>query len=83
MPLLVLLLWSRSGTFVHCITITLEFASLYFDAWSGAVVGLFERTCSFCTVLCVWPLDVGIFYVFCALFRLLNVGQKYNDIISL
>ena len=29
------------------------------------------------------PLDVGIFCVFCTLFRLPNVGQGYNDIISL
>ena len=32
---------------------------------------------------CAYPLDVGVFYVFCALFRLPNVGQGYNDIISL
>ena len=33
---------------------------------------------SYCTVLCAYPLDMGILYVFCALFRLPNVGQGYN-----
>ena len=44
------------------------------NAWCSGVVGLFGRPVSFCIVLCACPLDVGIFYVFCALFRLLNVG---------
>lgn len=44
------------------------------DAWSSGVAGLFGRTLSFCTVLCAWPLEVGIFCVFCAMFRLPNVG---------
>ena len=34
---------------------------------------------SFCTVLCVCPLDVGIICVFYALFRLPNVGQECNE----
>ena len=32
-------------------------------------------------VLCAYPLDVGIVYVFCALFSLLNVEGVYNDIL--
>ena len=38
------------------------------DAWSSGVVGLFGRSLSFCIVLCVCPLDMGIFSVFSALF---------------
>ena len=49
------------------------------DTWSGGVVGLFGRPLSCCTVLCAWPLDVGIFCVSCALFRLPIVGQGYNE----
>ena len=53
------------------------------DAWSGGVVGLFGGPVSCCTILCACPLDVGIFYVFGALFRLPNVGQGYNEHYSL
>ena len=53
------------------------------DAWSGGVVGLFGRLVSFCIVLCACPLDMGIFYVFCALFLLPNLGQGCNEHYSL
>ena len=42
---------------------------------------MFGRLVSCCTVLCACPLDVGIFCVFCTLFCLPNVGQRYNDIL--
>ena len=45
------------------------------DAWFGGFVRLFGRPISCCTVLCACPLDVGVFCVFCALYRLPNVGQ--------
>ena len=57
--------------------------SVVHDAWCGGVVGLFGRPISCCTILCPWPLDVGIFHVFCVLFRLPNVGQGYNEHYSL
>ena len=50
------------------------------DVWSSGVVGLFGQPVLCCLVLCACPLDVGIFYVFCALFCLPNVGQGYNYI---
>ena len=53
------------------------------DGRSGGFIGLFRRPVSYCTILCACPLNVEIFCVFCALFRLSNAGRGYNDILSL
>ena len=58
---------------------------LYFSVFKDkAIRGMVELLdcldghVSCCTVLCAFPLVVGFVCVFCALFRLPNLGQGYN-----
>ena len=63
-----------------------EVAQLYLCVVIRGLVGLLDYLddlALYGTVRCALPLDMGILYVFCALFRLPNVGQGCNGHYSL